>query len=477
MQTETFLIFPNQLCEDYRVLRKFNKIYLIEEPIYFYDSIYKPFKPNKIKIAYMRACMKYYQHYLKKNKIPCEYIDYSQIDNYKFLDDNAKITCYDPTDHDLLKKLLDILDTINLIETPNFLHSINTLKPFFKLYVNPKHSTFYEFSKKKLNILHGIKNMDKDNRNPPPIKEPNVPRYKPSSKLLKYYNEAISYTNTHFSDHYGSAENVTYLPITSSDSYNAFKLFLKNGLKQYGKYQDSIMENDTFMYHSVISPMLNIGLLDPRKIIKMTLEYYEKNKSTIPLASVEGYIRQIAGWREYQRGLYMFKYNDIIKSNIPNNQRKFKDIKQWYKGETGIHPVDNEIKKALKYGYAHHIVRLMIFMNFFILLEIDPYEIYKWFMEVVSIDAYSWVMVSNIYTMGFFYNKAMSKPYISSSNYILKMSNYKKDGKWDTIWDSLYHDFVMNKPQAYTFFYKRTNKKNKEYDFKTGREFKNEFTI
>jgi len=236
------------------------------------------------------------------------------------------------------------------------------------------------------------------------------------------------------------------------------------------------MKDDIFMYHSVISPMLNIGLLDPKKIINLTLEYYQKNKSDIPIASLEGYIRQIAGWREFQRSLYVFKYKDIVQSNSPNNNRKFKDIAKWYNGETGIAPVDNEIKKAMNYGYSHHIVRLMIFMNFFILLEIEPYEIYKWFMEVVSIDAYSWVMIPNIYSMGYFYTKAMTKPYISSSNYILKMSNYKKDGYWEVVWDALYHNFIEQKPPTYTFFYKRTMKKNKEFD-DIANDFKKQYTI
>ncbi len=469
----TFIIFPNQLYEEYRVLRKYDKVYLVEEPIYFYDPVYKPFKPNKIKIAYMRACMKYYKRYLEKHDINVEYIDYSKINNYNFI--KGDVSLYDPTDHDLIKKLLDIFKNINVIESPNFIFTINTLNQYYKVYPNPKHSSFYEFAKKKLNILSGVKNMDKENRSPPPIKEPNIPMYKIPSKLVKYYSEAISYTNNYFSDHYGSAENVIYLPITSNDSYNAFKQFLKNGLKYYGKYQDAVMENDTFMYHSVISPMLNIGLLDPKKLLNLTLDYYKKNKS--PISSVEGYIRQLIGWREFQRGLYMFKYKDLVSSNSPNNTKKFKNIEQWYKGETGIYPIDNEIKKAAKYGYSHHIVRLMFFMNFFILLELDPAEIYKWFMEIVSIDAYSWVMISNIYSMGYFYSKAMTKPYISSSNYISKMSNYKKDGYWEKIWDSLYYNFIINKPYAYTFFYKRTIKKNKDYDLESGQEFKENMVV
>lgn len=106
--------------------------------------------------------------------------------------------------------------------------------------------------------------------------------------------------------------------------------------------------------------------------------------------------------------------------------------------------MDLEIKKALKTGYAHHIIRLMIFLNAFKLMYIHPEDIYKWFMEIVSIDAYDWVMKSNIYCMGYYYENAMTKPYISSSNYILKMSNYKKED-WVNIWNALFYGYLHRK--------------------------------
>ena len=136
----------------------------------------------------------------------------------------------------------------------------------------------------------------------------------------------------------------------------------------------------------------------------------------------------------------------------------FKIQKPWYTGDTGVIPLDYEIKKAVKYGYAHHIVRLMVFMNFFILCEMSPANIYRWFMEIVAIDAYDWVMVSNILAMGFFESNGhtvMHRPYLSSSTYIAKMSTYKKDNRWDVIWDALFYRFVSGKAASYTSFYKR----------------------
>jgi deoxyribodipyrimidine photolyase-related protein len=472
-----FVIFPNQLYENIKIFKNYDKVFLIEEAIYFYDPIYKLFKPNKIKIAYLRACMKYYYNILKNNNINIYYIEYfDTLKSYKFLDEFNKISIYDPTDHDLTKKLEKYLKNkeLTIIESPNFLFTIEQLTLYYNTVKTPRHASFYEFAKNKLNILDGIKNMDKLNRNPPPKTEPNIYKYLPNKNLICYYDEAIAYTEKNFSKHYGNTKNVKLYPITSIESYKAFDKFLMHSLDKYGIYQDAIMKEDVFMYHSIISPMLNIGLLCPKKILDKTLKYYEANKNKIPLSSLEGFVRQLIGWREFERSLYMFKYDEIIESNLPNNTKKFKDIKIWYNGTTGILPIDNEIKKAVNYGYSHHIVRLMIFMNFFILCELDPAEIYKWFMEIISIDAYSWVMISNIYTMSYYYPKAMTKPYLSTSNYILKMSNYKVDGIWDTTWNALFHEFVKNKPSAYTFFYKRNYVKNLEFT-KISNNFKNKF--
>jgi deoxyribodipyrimidine photolyase-related protein len=204
--------------------------------------------------------------------------------------------------------------------------------------------------------------------------------------------------------------------------------------------------------------MLNIGLLCPKKIIHLTIQYYLRKRGTIKDNNFEGFIRQIIGWREYMRYLYEYQYDSLIKSNLPLNTKSFDDWKPLYNGTTGIYPLDAEIKKAVKYGYSHHIVRLMVFLNYFILSEITPEMIYRWFMEVVSIDAYEWVMIPNIYGMGYFSNKFMSKPYISSSNYILKMSNYKKNNSWENTWNNLYREFVSSKPKAYLQMHAKYNK-------------------
>ena len=183
---------------------------------------------------------------------------------------------------------------------------------------------------------------------------------------------------------------------------------------------------------------MNAGLISPRELINKSLLFAKNNE--IPLNSLEGFIRQIMGWREFIRGMYVCKGSYSRTQNFWGFERKIP--KSFYDGTTGIEPVDDTIKKVLATGYCHHIERLMVLGNFMLLCEFDPDEVYRWFMELF-IDAYDWVMVPNVYGMSQFADGGLmsTKPYISSSNYILKMSNYKK-GDWCKIWDALFWNFM-----------------------------------
>jgi deoxyribodipyrimidine photolyase-related protein len=145
------------------------------------------------------------------------------------------------------------------------------------------------------------------------------------------------------------------------------------------------------------------------------------------------------------RFLYIYHYDNLNDKYINDNHyNRITNWNIWYKGLTNIYPIDNEIKKCLNNcGYSHHIIRLMIFLNFFILLKIHPDDIYKWFMEIVSLDAYEWIMKTNIYCLGYFYKQSTRKLYISSSNYIISMSDYKKD-EWCSIWNNLFYNHLYN---------------------------------
>lgn len=192
--------------------------------------------------------------------------------------------------------------------------------------------------------------------------------------------------------------------------------------------------------------MMNIGLLTDTEVVTISYKYYLNNTNSISIQSFEGFIRQVIGWRNYVYTLYLLEGTTMIETNQLKHYNKIND--KFWTGNTGMKPVDIIIDKIIKYSYAHHIERLMYLGNFMLLCFIDPKDVYKIFMEW-TIDAYDWVMVPNIFGMSQYSTSiVMTRPYFSSSNYINKMSSFKKslnDG-WSETWDALYYNFI-NKHQ------------------------------
>ena len=293
---------------------------------------------------------------------------------------------------------------------------------------------------------------------------------------------SIKYIEKYFSNNYGSCSKIEDLifPISRADALIWLLDFCKNRLYKFGKYQDAIdSKNRNFLFHSCISPMLNIGIIIPQDVIDIVSDYYSKNKTIIGISNYEGFMRQVLGWREYQRYCYIYAYDKMINSNYFGNNKKL-DIR-WYNGTLGVKPVDDAIKMAWKDGYLHHILRLMVVANYMNLLGIHPDDVYKWFMEF-SLDSYDWVMIQNVYSMGLWSDGGltMRKPYISGDGYIMKMSTYKKEkdivnketGKeeygWNTKWYSIFYDFINRNRHKLSSTYYAGMIKN--YDKKTNAE-------
>lgn len=429
------ILFPNQLFKKKYIPKNVKNIYLIEEPAFF-GFREKFYNFNKLKLILHRASMKYYYDYLKSS-YNIFYIDFNDV-NYNIFNEKNLLAFhyYDYFLNDKLKNLnIKFLDTPNqVIKDIEFTEYYQSKKNTKKL----KHTDFYNFVKQKLNILTNTKSQDKYNQNAPDKSHVEIKIPKLNNNDLKYINESKKYITKHFSSNYGNIDDFIY-PISHKSSDLWLNSFIKNKFSCFGKYQDAIHNKDNFMYHSIISPMLNIGLLNPLEIIKKINDEYNKNKN-IKLNDYEGFIRQIIGWRTYQILIYKFKYNEIIKSNIFNNTNRI--TKKFYNGNVGIPIIDFYIKNAFKYGYLHHIIRLMVISNFMNLCEIHPDDVYTWFMEF-SVDSYDWVMVCNVYSMALWADGGivMTKPYISSSNYLLKLSNFNKD-EWTDIWNSLFYNFI-----------------------------------
>lgn len=436
--TKTLILLPNQLFKNHPI--EFDNIIIYEHPKFFTEYNY-----HKAKLIFHRSTMKAYYDMMKK-KYNVHYVNYDETLKLK-----GEIIIYDPIDFQIEKefkkyKNLTILESELFILTNSELDEyINSeKKPYFN-------ATFYKWIRVKKNILMkgtnplgGKWSFDVENRLPFKI---NYKENKLKFTNNSYIKEAKKYIEKNFKDNIG--EPNIFLPITHREANLYLENFLQSKLNNFGPYEDAISSDVKIGYHSGISGLLNIGLLNPKNVIDKAI-----NSKNIKIESLEGFIRQILSWREYVRLLYKMKHIEFNKMNFMKHTNKLSKV--WYTAETGIIPVDNAIKKALEISYCHHIERLMILGNFMLLCQIKPSDVFKWFIEVVSIDAYEWVMEPNVYGMSQHSvgQLMMNRPYYSSSNYIFKMSNYKKSDKfqkiilkdeeyeWYEIFDALYYNFI-----------------------------------
>ena len=448
------LIFPHQLFKNHPAVNKFRVIYLIEDPLFFGDENY-PAKFHKQKLIFHRASMIAYKDYLEKKRLKVNYINYSN--EGKALRPNYLINLFkerkpkeihfaNVVDFILDKRIRRCAKELNIkIEKypmPMFISDENWIKQYFSKKKKYLMASFYIEQRKRLNILMegdkpigGKWSFDDENRKKLP-KNIDLPK-------LKFPNEdklvtgAKDYIEKKFKSNPGSIDSFIF-PTNHIGAESWFNDFLKNRLKLFGDYEDAMAKDELIIYHSVLSPLLNSGLLTPEYVIEQSLEFASKNK--VPINSFEGFIRQIIGWREFIKIIYEREGVNQRSSNYFGFKRNMP--KAFYTGNSGIDPVDTTIHKLLNNSYLHHIERLMVLGNFMLLCEINPKEVYKWFMELF-IDAYDWVMVPNVYGMSQFADGGLmsTKPYISSSNYILKMSDYNK-GNWCKVWDGLYWRFL-----------------------------------
>jgi len=414
-------------------------------------------KHHKLKILLFLSAMRSYSDNLKKNKFKFEYtkIDSSDfkknyLDKIKKIINSKKIkeiTSFEVEDKFFEKKVQSFVKKNNLvwnkIKSPMFLNSREEFNDYLSKNKRPFMATFYKSTRQKLNILMkkdgnpegGKWSFDEDNRKKLP-KNTKVPKF-PNINETKHTKNLKPIIEKMFKDHPGSTQNF-WFATEYNDVVKLLNFFLKEKSNLFGDYEDAVDQGNNILFHSALSPYINLGLITPEFIISKTLEFHKKNK--IRLNSLEGYVRQVIGWREFMRGVYQ-KYSDEMETkNFFKQNRKMKH--SWYEGTTGLPPLDHAIKNALKYGWSHHIERLMILSNIMNLCELNPKIVYKWFMEMF-VDSSDWVMVPNVYGMGLFSDGGIfaTKPYICGSSYFMKMMDFKK-GDWCNTMDGLYWRFI-----------------------------------
>lgn len=355
-----------------------------------------------------------------------------------------EVAMYDPMDFDIVRDVRKIVGAdCALIEAGMFvLNSDEVAKYIADNKKLPINYNFYKWIRVYKNILvsaagkpaGGKWSYDSENRRPfPKSKMDGFCEIKLYSN--DYTKEAAQYVNKHFAKNPGEIN--FYLPIDKKGANRWLREFITHRLPKFGLYEDAMSNDAIIGFHSAISAMLNNGLLTPSAAIEAAL------KSSAPLASREGFIRQILSWREYVRIMYVAHHKTFNKMNFLKHTKKIP--KSWYTASTGIAPVDDCVRKALKYAYCHHIERLMVLGNFALIYMAAPKAVYKWFMELVCIDAYEWVMEPNVYGMSQHSvgKLMMTRPYFSSSNYITKMStSYRKSAPWKIKFDTMYYNFI-----------------------------------
>ncbi len=308
----------------------------------------------------------------------------------------------------------------------------------------PRMKNFYEAQRKRLRILvddrdqptGGRWSFDEDNRKKLPASvEPPPPRFPSPTPIVRDVQALVA---REFASHPGAVENF-WLPVRRADARAWLAQFLEERFAMFGPYEDAVSTQHDFVFHSAISPLMNLGLLTPDEVIREALEHAEA-RPDFPIASLEGFVRQIIGWREFVRGIYRHHSETQDRSNFWKHRGRVGAV--WYEASTGLPPVDLAIRRAQHWGWTHHIERLMYLSNTFLLSERDPREVHRWFMEMY-VDSADWVMGPNVYGMGLMSDGGLfaTKPYICGSNYWLKMSDFKR-GEWCDVIDGLYWRFI-----------------------------------
>ncbi|MEJ7635019.1 cryptochrome/photolyase family protein [Aeromicrobium sp.] len=449
------LIYPHQLFVDHLDAPAGTVFVLVEDDLFF-----RQYRFHTHKLVLHRASMRRFADRLREASFDVEVIE---TDSDSTTGERlvallqrlrpTEVTVFDVVD-DWLSRDIDrtvndaslTLRPADVLESPNFLTSRAQITDWFGSHSARMHH-FYSWQRQRLDILvdgdqpvGGRWSYDTENRKKLPRNHP-VPTV-PWPDRDAAVEDAISWVAEKFPDNPGSGATFHW-PTSHDEADAAYAAFLSERFTQFGPYEDAVSAEHPFLFHSVITPGLNIGLLSPHDVVARALEA----AGGVDLQSLEGFVRQVIGWREYMRATYVLFGRRMRSDNRLRHTRPLDP--GWWTAKTGLPPVDLVIGRVLERGWSHHIERLMVVGNAMCLLRTDPEEVYEWFMEMY-VDAYDWVMVPNVYAMSQFAagEAITTKPYVSGSNYLRKMSDLP-GGDWTDDWDGLYWTFVRDHREVF----------------------------
>ena len=423
------------------------------------------------KIVGFFAAMRNFANELREKNFKVIYYKINDKENKQSLTENLeqiikkekieKFEYLEPDEYRLDEQLIKFCENLDIetkvFSTEHFYTERSFLKSFFKGKKQFVMENFYREMRKKYQILMvddqpegGKWNYDQSNR-----KKWNGDTLVPDSKNFdNAVTEVLNDIKSADIKTFGKIRpNYFEYPITRRQALSQINYFCDNLITYFGDFQDAMHTDKIYLFHSRISFAMNTKMVAPKEVIERVLDTYYENKETIKISQVEGFIRQILGWREYMRGMYWMLMPEFKKDNFLENKNKLPNF--FWTGNTKMNCLKNAINNSLDNAYAHHIQRLMITGNFALLTQINPDEVDAWYLGIYM-DAIEWVQLPNTRGMSQFADggKIATKPYVSSGSYISKMSNYcdachykktKKFGDEACPFNSLYWNFLDEK--------------------------------
>jgi deoxyribodipyrimidine photolyase-related protein len=423
----------------------------------------------KQRIAVFLSAMRHFAQYLRARGLPLVYIGLGDAGNLGTLAlqlkhaiaqlQPAALVLTAPGDWRVLHSLRAVATEHALpLDLRDDTHFFSTVREF-AAHAQGRKQLRLEYWYRELRHKHGILmdgkdpvggqwNFDADNRESfgkaGPQNVPPPTRFVPDAMT----QEVIALVNTQFASHPGTLHSFGW-PVTRSQALVALQIFIEQRLPLFGLYEDAMWAGEPWLYHSHLSCALNLKLLNPREVVQAAEDAYRTGRA--PLAAVEGFTRQILGWREYVRGIYWTHMPDYLERNALDAQA---ELPAWYwTGETDMACLKDALTQTLEHGYAHHIQRLMVTSLYALLLGVKPQAVHTWYLSVY-VDAVEWVELPNTLGMGQFGDGGLmaSKPYVASGKYIQRMSNHCKGCRYDPArstgatacpYTTLYWDFLI----------------------------------
>lgn len=391
------------------------------------------FRIHKGKLAYLVAAA---EEFCRGDRLRVVYPDDADAFYAKVAASADRVLVYDPLDRFIERRLRSVFGSALVLEpNPGFVLDPTAYGGALRL------APVYKAARAATGIMVGTTSQDAANRAPPDEALLSFDA-EPRRRRGRVLDDAVKYVERRFPDHVGDARAARLYPMSAASAAAAARRYTRTGLPMM-RYQDAMARGRPFLAHSRLSAALNVGLLCPVYLCRLVAA------SPATLSDREGFVRQILGWRELMHILYHKRRAPLEAafSAFPSPGAA------WYTGRTGLDPLDDVITGALRTAYSHHISRLMVALNALVLCEKPAGAAYRWFMEVVAIDAYDWVMVGNLAVMG--YQTAAPgvahKPYISSSSYIVRMSSGFESTAWRRRWDALFYAYVYkHRPRMLT---------------------------